>query len=39
MNFSLTGYRGRHIEALKTVLRNAPLGSKNQQIKVLQIHV
>ncbi|KDR15108.1 actin-related protein 2/3 complex subunit 5-like protein isoform X1 [Zootermopsis nevadensis] len=26
-------FRGRHIDALKTVLRNAPLGSKNQQIK------
>jgi actin related protein 2/3 complex subunit 5 len=25
--------QGRHIDALKTVLRNAPLGSKNQQIK------
>ncbi|XP_054282792.1 actin-related protein 2/3 complex subunit 5-B [Macrosteles quadrilineatus] len=25
--------QGRHIDALKTVLRNAPVGSKNQQIK------
>ncbi|XP_067001482.1 actin-related protein 2/3 complex subunit 5-B [Anabrus simplex] len=25
--------QGRHIDALKMVLRNAPLGSKNQQIK------
>nr|CAD7199793.1 unnamed protein product [Timema douglasi]CAD7260009.1 unnamed protein product [Timema shepardi]CAD7431960.1 unnamed protein product [Timema monikensis]CAD7577267.1 unnamed protein product [Timema californicum] len=25
--------QGKHVDALKTVLRNAPLGSKNQQIK------
>ncbi|XP_063233969.1 actin-related protein 2/3 complex subunit 5-B [Bacillus rossius redtenbacheri] len=25
--------QGKHIEALKIVLRNAPLGSKNQQVK------
>lgn len=32
--FSLIINTGKHLEALKTVLMNAPLGSKNQQIKV-----
>lgn len=26
--------RGKYTEALQTVLRNAPLGSRNQQVKV-----
>lgn len=27
-------YRGRLAEALKSALKNAPLGSKNQQLRV-----
>jgi len=29
--------QGKQIEALKNCLRNAPLGSKNQQVKVIGI--
>ena len=28
-------FTGKHNEALKSVLQNAPLGSKNQQVKVI----
>lgn len=30
--------QGKNIEALKAVLQNAPLGSKNQAVKVLFIY-
>ncbi|KAK4880540.1 hypothetical protein RN001_008686 [Aquatica leii] len=38
-NYSLTIPTGKYLEAIQTVLSNAPLGSKNQQIKDQALNV